>query len=136
MNKHKYAVIINPKSGTGKQKGIEHLLNKTATSKNIALKIVYTEYAGHACSITEELRDKIDVIIVVGGDGSVNEVGRTLIGSTTALGIIPTGSGNGLARHLGYSMNRTPPLVRGTVSTPHPDGRPLDRRRTPRVHSS
>lgn len=104
MTSREFAVIINPKSGTGKQKGIEQLLNKIATAKNIGLKIVYTEYAGHACTITAELRDKIDTIIVVGGDGSVNEVGRTLIGSTTSLAIIPTGSGNGLARHLGYSM--------------------------------
>jgi YegS/Rv2252/BmrU family lipid kinase len=46
-----------------------------------------------------------DVIFAVGGDGTVHEVAKRLIGTSIALGIVPTGSGNGLARHLGMPMN-------------------------------
>ena len=47
----------------------------------------------------------VDAVFAVGGDGTVHEVAKRLIGTQVALGIIPAGSGNGLARHLGISMN-------------------------------
>lgn len=50
-------------------------------------------------------RENFDVVYAVGGDGTVHEVARRLIGTNLALGIIPTGSGNGLARHIGVPMN-------------------------------
>jgi len=46
-----------------------------------------------------------DIVVAVGGDGSVNEVAKGLLGSSTSLGIIPAGSGNGLARHLKIPFN-------------------------------
>ncbi len=49
-------------------------------------------------------RDGVDVVFAVGGDGTVHEIARRLIGKTIALGIVPTGSGNGFARHLGLSI--------------------------------
>lgn len=89
--------IINPISGKGKKKRLaEKLLAK-------GYKVVYTEYAGHAEKLAREATD--DVVVAVGGDGTVNEVARGLVGSEKALGIIPCGSGDGLARHLGISHN-------------------------------
>jgi len=64
-----------------------------------------TEYAGHAKEIAAELSALGDTeIIAVGGDGTVNEVVNGIGDSGTIFGIIPSGSGNGLARHLGISM--------------------------------
>ncbi|MBT6746610.1 MAG: YegS/Rv2252/BmrU family lipid kinase [Flavobacteriales bacterium] len=95
----KVIFILNPISGTGRQSSIKFLL-KTKINKSIDYQIIETEYAGHGAKIASENRDITDVIIAIGGDGTVLEVGSALIGSDTRLGIIPAGSGNGLARHL------------------------------------
>ena len=89
--------IINPISGKGKKKRLaEKLLAQ-------GYKVIFTEYAGHAEKLAREATD--EVVVAVGGDGTVNEVARGLVGSEKALGIIPCGSGDGLARHLGISHN-------------------------------
>ena len=62
---------------------------------------VKTQYAGHAEKIAAAAaKEKVDIVVAIGGDGTINEIGRALIHTDTALGIIPCGSGNGLARHL------------------------------------
>lgn len=102
--KTKVLYIINPISGIGKQKIMEKMLEKYS-AKNIDYTIKYTERAKHAIEITKQNAKNFDAIIIVGGDGSVNEVGQALINTNTAFGIIPTGSGNGLARHLKIPLN-------------------------------
>ena len=100
----KLLVIINPISGVGKQKTIEAVLELHLNHNLFDYEIRYTEYAHHATAIAEEacLSKRYDAIIAVGGDGSVNDVaaGIRAAKSDVALGIIPCGSGNGLARHL------------------------------------
>ncbi len=95
----KVIFIINPISGTGRQSSIKFLI-KNQIHKSIDYQIIETEYAGHAAKIASKNRDITDVIIAIGGDGTALEVGSMLIGSNTLLGLIPAGSGNGLARHL------------------------------------
>lgn len=96
--------IVNPISGKGRSK---RLANKLLAK---GYKVLFTEYAGHAEKLAREAID--EVVVAVGGDGTVNEVARGLVGSNKALGIIPCGSGDGLARHLGISHNTNKALKR------------------------
>ena len=99
--KKKIVFIMNPISGTRDKKDIPYLIEELLDKEQFDYSIRETEYAGHAYEIAKESKEQgIDIVVAVGGDGTVNEVGRALVHSNTALGIIPTGSGNGLARHL------------------------------------
>lgn len=104
--KKELLVIINPISGTGKQKGIDSKINDILDKSKFNIEIIKTEYAGHASEIAEKaIEEKKDIIAVIGGDGTVNEVAKMLVNSNVAMAIVPCGSGNGLARHLGISMH-------------------------------
>jgi diacylglycerol kinase (ATP) len=104
--KKKICFIINPVSGIGKQKTVEKLIATLLDRTAFEYDIAYTRAPKHATTLAEQASaNGFDVVVAVGGDGSVNEVARGLIGSSTALGILPAGSGNGLARHLGIPMN-------------------------------
>ena len=99
--KKKIVFVVNPISGTqGKRailKWIDERINRTLYDYTI----VKTQYAGHAEKIAATAaKEKVDIVVAIGGDGTINEIGRALIHTDTALGIIPCGSGNGLARHL------------------------------------
>lgn len=98
--------IVNPISGVGKQKGIEQLIARELDQLKYSYRIVYTEGPGHAVTLCREAAlSGIDVVVAIGGDGTVNETATGIVGTETALGIIPTGSGNGLSRHLKIPMN-------------------------------
>lgn len=87
--------IVNPISGKKRKTAIIAYLEK------MGCKVVCTEYAGEAEKIAREATES--VIVAVGGDGTVNEVARGIVGTDKVLGIIPCGSGDGLALHLGIS---------------------------------
>ena len=93
--------IVNPVSGIGRQKGIEKIIQNEMSPNHWDTEIIYTKYKGHAHEIASDAKNNCDMVVAVGGDGTVNEVGSALIGTNTTLGILPTGSGNGLARYLG-----------------------------------
>ncbi len=102
----KYLAIINPISGTGSKKSIPELLGQAYSSADGELFLTYTKAAGHAEELARRAAEEgFEEVIAVGGDGTVNEVARALLGTNTALGIVPKGSGNGLARSLGIAMN-------------------------------
>ena len=99
--KKKIVFILNPISGTHSKKEIPDLIDKLIDHEQFDYDLKLTEYAGHAAEIAKQCATEgIDVVTAIGGDGTVNEVARSLVHSQTALGIIPCGSGNGLARHL------------------------------------
>ena len=98
--------IINPVSGTGNKDKIPRLIDTMVDHARNSVSIIATEYPGHANEIAAQaVDDGIDVVVAIGGDGTVNEVGSALCGTQTALAIVPCGSGNGLARHLRIPMN-------------------------------
>ncbi len=98
------SVIVNPISGGIDKKALVERLQEKLSPFEV--EILYTERPKHASELARgALQRHADIVIAVGGDGSVNEVGQALIGSEAILGIIPTGSGNGLARHLKISMD-------------------------------
>lgn len=96
--------IINPVSGKGDGKRLAAtILKKVTHSDNTA--IVFTRYKSEAGEIVrEKLNEGFDTFVAVGGDGTVNEVAAALLHTGGKLGIIPNGSGNGLARHLKIPM--------------------------------
>ncbi|MBO4751370.1 MAG: hypothetical protein J5526_01325 [Bacteroidales bacterium] len=105
MMKKKALFIVNPISGVGKQKRIEKLLKDNLNHDLIEHEIRYTEYIHHGTEIAREASQKdYDAIVAVGGDGSVNDVVSGMFGSGKVLGIIPCGSGNGLARNMKLSL--------------------------------
>jgi YegS/Rv2252/BmrU family lipid kinase len=101
----KTLAIINPISGTGKQNKIKELLLRHLDSERFQLEITETKFVGHAEQLAREAtHNNYNAIIAIGGDGTINEISRALAFSDLILGIIPCGSGNGLARHLGIPM--------------------------------
>jgi diacylglycerol kinase (ATP) len=97
-------VIVNYFSG-GKSARYTAWLKQFLNSKP-KLKIKETQYALHAKEIAQQaVNEGIGTVIAIGGDGTINEIGSVLAGSTVAMGIVPKGSGNGLARHLGLPMD-------------------------------
>ncbi len=104
--KRRIAFIVNPISGTHSKEDMPRLIEEGMDSEHFDFEVLMTEYAGHASEIAKQkAADGVDVVVAVGGDGTVNEVARSLIHTQTALGIIPCGSGNGLARHLCIPMD-------------------------------
>lgn len=106
MRKKKLLFIINPISGTASKDSVPMLIDRYIDKERFDVEIRFTERAGHAIEIANEAKaNGVDVCVAVGGDGTVNEVARALAQSKTALGIVPLGSGNGLARHLMIPLN-------------------------------
>ena len=98
--------IINPISGTTRKGNVVKAIERRIDTQRFAVEIRYTEYAGHAVEIARQAAEEgFDIVVAVGGDGTINEVARSLVHTNTALAIVPSGSGNGLARHLLIPMD-------------------------------
>lgn len=103
MAKPNVLFIVNPVSGISKKKGwVQKAVKELDEIYN--MQVSETRYAGHAITLANEaVKAGTDIVVAVGGDGTVNEVASALIGSSTKLAIFPMGSGNGLARELGLN---------------------------------
>lgn len=94
----KFIYFINPISGTGKKIHVQEIISKETNKKNIPFEILHTNAAGEYAYLKEKIAtEKITDIIVCGGDGTVNQIANALQGININIGIIPMGSGNGLA---------------------------------------
>ena len=100
--KKKIIFIVNPISGHHNKNHFPNLVESSIDKNKYDYTIVFTEYANHATELTmKAIEDGYEYIAAVGGDGTINEVAKCMIGKEQTLVIIPFGSGNGLARHLG-----------------------------------
>ncbi|MBF0598108.1 diacylglycerol/lipid kinase family protein [Faecalibacter rhinopitheci] len=93
--------IINPISGKGYGKILESKIHEFFKHKPFKVKTIFAEYAGNAIEIAkDQIKYNPDIIVACGGDGTINEVAQALVHKNIPLGIIPIGSGNGLASNL------------------------------------
>ncbi len=122
---HPYLFILNPNSGTsiGKNSGgVRERIQAVAKKNAGSAQILFTEEPAHATELVREhmYAEKWKAIVAVGGDGTVNEIAKPLVGTDIPIGILPLGSGNGLARHLGLPLTLDAALKRlfeGSPST-------------------
>lgn len=102
----KLQLIINPISGSLSKEGLDRKMVEILEEHGFDVDVAMTEYAGHATELARRAVDAgYDGVLVCGGDGTINETALAMIGTDVPMGIIPAGSGNGLARHLEIPMN-------------------------------
>lgn len=104
----KFIFVLNPTSGTHRNpEKIRAFIENSFQDSEHDYSIRNTEYVGHATEIAKEEAEKAsDVIVAIGGDGTVNEVAKGILFTKTALAIVPAGSGNGFARHFKIPLNQ------------------------------
>lgn len=115
----KVLFIINKYAGTGYQPQLEGRIITACGQNDVECTIEFTQHRGHATELAQQAASKgFHQVIAVGGDGTINEVAQGLLNGTVPMGIIPRGSGNGLARHLGIPV-KTPLAINSLFqSTP------------------
>ncbi|HEX6889685.1 MAG TPA: diacylglycerol kinase family protein [Chryseolinea sp.] len=108
LTEKKILFIVNKHAGIGYASDLEHTINSACKKNHATCSIEFTQRKGHAIDLSKEARrNGFNQVIAVGGDGTINEVARGLIQSDMPMGIVPRGSGNGLARHLGIPLKIT-----------------------------
>ena len=111
--KKRILFIINPISGGKKKKDFEKRAIEELDMEQYSAEFVFTKCPGHAYDLgVQAVASGIDVVVAVGGDGTINEVASALNGTAVTLGIVPEGSGNGLALYLGIPLNERAAIKR------------------------
>lgn len=106
MQRRRLTLIVNPISGTVSKARVADRVPSRLRRMGFDVDVVYTERPGHATELAAAAAARGDYgVLACGGDGTINEVASGLIGTQTALGILPAGSGNGLARHIGIPVD-------------------------------
>ncbi|MCM1449237.1 MAG: diacylglycerol kinase family lipid kinase [Clostridiales bacterium] len=99
-------LIINPISGTGAKEGMALMVERRVQPLGYNLDVRYTTCRGDATRLAREaVKNQYAGVLAAGGDGTINETASALCGTDVPLGIIPAGSGNGLARHIGIPID-------------------------------
>ncbi len=103
--------VVNPYAGTNKKMALAEMLERYIDRRKYTPQIVYTERIKHAQEFAAQaVEENIPYLVAVGGDGTVNECASGVVSTNTSLGIVPLGSGNGLARDLGIPLEVTSAL--------------------------
>ena len=122
------AFVVNPAAGAaarggGRVRGLAEMARRCCAAAGAASEVAFTEGPGHGRELAAALADRgFSPVVACGGDGTVNEVASALLRRDAVLGIVPAGSGNGLARELGISR-RPGPALRTAV---HGEDRAID----------
>lgn len=104
--KIKIVFIINPIAGGKNKNHFSKVIASHLNASKFEYELIQTESEKHAYELTKAaILNGAEIVVAVGGDGTINEIGSALIGSACTLAIIPYGSGNGLARSLKIPMN-------------------------------
>jgi|LakMenEpi03Aug12_release.lakeMendotaPanAssembly.Ray.scaffolds.fasta_scaffold413711_1 YegS/Rv2252/BmrU family lipid kinase len=112
--------FVNPKSGGRKKTGFEHELQTHLDRKKITYDLVYWNHIEFELASIQSKIDKADILVAVGGDGTVNYLGNICIRENKTLAVIPMGSGNGLARHLGIPLQMKEAVLSLNAASEHP----------------
>lgn len=114
MMRTKILFIVNPISGGKEKSSLVDEITSFCQDHDMDFEVTYTQGKGHAATLAKET--DAETVVAVGGDGTINDVASAIINSGKTMGIIPVGSGNGLARHLGVTRrNALQTLCEGTV---------------------
>lgn len=97
--------FVNPKSGGKQKSGFERELTLHLDNSKYTYDLVYWNHVDFELASIQSKLDKADVLVAVGGDGTVNYLGNICIRQNKSLAVIPMGSGNGLARHLNIPLS-------------------------------
>lgn len=129
------AFIINPMSGTQNKRRLPKVINELLDKRQWLENMVFTEHVGHALALAKQYATMgFDAVVAVGGDGTVREVAEGIAGTRSALGIIPMGLTNTLARHLGIPLrgtatitwlNHSEPVLCDSLEVTIDDGKPF-----------
>lgn len=112
MDSQRALLIINPISGTADKEGLDRFVRSRLGIRGINVDTAWTAGSGDATRLANEaVRAGYGTVIAAGGDGTINETAAALCDTGVSLGIIPCGSGNGLARHIGIPIE-----IEGAVS--------------------
>lgn len=111
--------IINPATGAVNVKRVRHVLSRVAAEAKTDLTIIETERAGHATEIARDYKDEVDLLIAVGGDGTMSEVVTGVVGSDVWVALVPRGSTNMIAKDLGIprAINKAARCALGSSTT-------------------
>lgn len=101
----KYFFVINPAAGEGRKLSFVNEIRKFCMANNMGYDFVYTKRPKHGTELAREASKKYQVVVAVGGDGTVNEVVNGIVNSNASLGTIPIGSGNDFSKQIGLSSN-------------------------------
>ncbi len=103
---NKTCFIINPISGVQRKRSVVAAIDSVFSRRNEKYSLLFTtETERGEVMCTRAIQEGFTTVVAVGGDGTVHEIGKTLVNTNVALGILPLGSGNGLARELGIPLN-------------------------------
>ena len=105
LQEKKLLFVVNRHAGLGYARELERMIGEACDKNNASCVVRYTESRGHATELSQAAAENgYNYVIAVGGDGTINEVAKGLLNSNVPMGIVPRGSGNGLARHLGIPL--------------------------------